>query len=671
MKRSSIGAIVSGVFALSILSSAMAQGRTDEISIVMDEVVVTGTRTLQETRRIPANVTVIDREDIEESNAQNLPDLLRTKEGVVVRDLLGNGKTAEVDLRGFGETGLFNTLVLLDGRRLNAADQSGVDWAQIPLEQIERVEVVRGMGSVLYGDNAVGGVINIITKVPEKGFGFSAGGTIGSYSKHKERVSLTSGHEKIGVSLFGSYQSTDGYRKNNEYRVKDIGGNIVFNPTDRLRLDLSGSFHSGEYGMPGPLSEEEFRDDPRATNDPLNEAETNDEYVKTGLELDVAGTGVLMADLSYRSRENESMFWSQSPVWESESEIDSIALIPRYVWKNSLGGFQNTIIIGMDLSWVDQEDISFSGGSPSGRDTIERSRYGVYVSDELSLTEDLILSVGTRREKVKDKLKKRSLPSGTVDLDQTVTDRETAFRVGLVYLFGEQSSLFARYNKSFRFPLTDELTEYDFGTGTTRINSDLKAQTGDHFEVGARHFFSNHVTGKITLFRLEIENEIFLNPITYSNENHPDTLHEGIEIGSEMQLFEKATLFGNYTYEKATFEEDPFRGNDIPAVPEHKANLGVKLRDILPNLDFSVVYNYVGSSYLISDQANALRKLDDYDTINVRLSYQFEGVRAFFGLNNVTDEKYAEKAVAGSGGTTRNFYPAPERNWLAGVDIQF
>jgi outer membrane cobalamin receptor len=169
MKRS-FGA---GVVALSVLLSsglfAEEAQKTPRTDVMMKEVVVTGTRFEERIERIPANITVIDEEDIKNSNAGSIPDLLRSQEGIVVRDLLGTGKTAQVDLRGFGESAPYNVLVLVDGRRVNEIDLSGVDWTQIPIENIERIEILRGTGSVLYGDNAVGGVINIITRIPFPG----------------------------------------------------------------------------------------------------------------------------------------------------------------------------------------------------------------------------------------------------------------------------------------------------------------------------------------------------------------------------------------------------------------------------------------------------------------------------------------------------------------------
>jgi hypothetical protein len=113
---------------------------------------------------------VITEAEIKKSNAKSIPDLLRTEEGILVRNLLGNGKNAQVDLRGYGESAPYNTLVLIDGRRVNSIDLSGVDWTQIPIDSIARIEIVRGTGSVMYGDNAVGGVINIITRLPSKNF---------------------------------------------------------------------------------------------------------------------------------------------------------------------------------------------------------------------------------------------------------------------------------------------------------------------------------------------------------------------------------------------------------------------------------------------------------------------------------------------------------------------
>ena len=636
----------------------------DTEPVEMDTVVVTGTRTEQQIKRVPANVTVISPEDIQTSNANNVVDLLRTEQGIVVRDWMGNGKTAGVDLRGFGETASSNSLVLIDGRRVNSIDLSGIDWTQIPLEQIDRVEIVRGTGTVLYGDNAVGGVINIITKTPSEKMTFNAEAISGSYSRNKEQISLGGRNGDIGASLFASYDSSDGYRENSELRAKNIGGKIVFDPTAFLGLRLSSSYHSDIYGMPGSLSAVDVAADRRSSNNPLDGAKTRDGYLNLGVDLDLEENGSIVTDFSYRDRTSDSRWGS----FLSGNQTETWGFTPRYTLDKEIFDHGNMLIVGTDLYWSEQDTAAFFFG-PSSRSDIERDSLGFYANDEFSLLENLILSVGARRERVQYDLKQLDMTGFLAPLDDTVTERENGFSAGLTFLYSGNSSLFVRANRSFRFPLTDEFILYDYLNGLQFVNADLKPQRGRHYEMGIRHYFAKNIQGNVTLFRAEIKDEIFFNPDTFENTNHPKTLHQGIEIGSKADFWGKLTVFGNYTYEKTRFEKDPYKSNDVPAVPRHKANFGFRVYDFIPRLIFSADYNYVGASYVISDQANSLKKLDDYSTIDLKLSYAVKNVEAFFGLNNLINEEYSEYGVAGGGGTTRNFYPAPERNWLLGVKI--
>src|SRR5215216_4560189 len=119
-----------------------------------DAVVITAPRFPEDVRRLPASVTVITQEDIARTAARTIPELLSAEVGIAMNDLYGNNAAVtSIDMRGFGVTGPQNTLILLDGRRLNDFDLSGVQWSAIPVSAIERIEIVRGSGSVLYGDN--------------------------------------------------------------------------------------------------------------------------------------------------------------------------------------------------------------------------------------------------------------------------------------------------------------------------------------------------------------------------------------------------------------------------------------------------------------------------------------------------------------------------------------
>lgn len=187
----------------------------------LGEIVVTATRYEEHLSAIPANVTVITEEEIRNSTAQNIPDLLRNEVGIKVNDINGSRRNYTVDIRGFGETAGSNTLVLVDGRRVNQADLSGTDWTQIPLDRAARIEIIRGgSGSVLYGDNASGGVINIITKEGDRLLR-KVTGAFGSYSTFDGSADLSGREGGFSYALSGNTLTSDGYRDNSDTRAKD------------------------------------------------------------------------------------------------------------------------------------------------------------------------------------------------------------------------------------------------------------------------------------------------------------------------------------------------------------------------------------------------------------------------------------------------------------------
>ena len=251
MRRPWIGILGSIVICLGITGQA---GAAQTEGVELEEVVVTATRDKAEERHVPYNVTVITEGEIQRSNAQNVADVLRSVPSVTVTNTTSNPKGASVDIRGFGETAAMNTLVLVDGRRVNAIDISGTDWAQIPLDQIERIEVIRGGGSVLYGDNAVGGVVNIITK---KGSGkptVQAEAVGGSYGLNIQRVSSQGTVRDFRYEVHARHENTAGFRDNGNYDGQDYGASVGYDIGDLIKLDVSGNYHYDKYGLPGALS---------------------------------------------------------------------------------------------------------------------------------------------------------------------------------------------------------------------------------------------------------------------------------------------------------------------------------------------------------------------------------------------------------------------------------
>ncbi len=628
--------------------------------VTLEEVVVTATRDAQEIRKVPANVSVITREEIERAEVKTTVDLLRSEVGVVVHDLLGTGKNVSVDIRGYGETSPLNTLVLVDGRRVNEIDLSGVDWSQIPLDQIERIEILRGPGTVLYGDNAVGGVINIITKKPEKTFSTSAEGAAGSYHFNRESGSVSGTWGPLSAVLSAGYNGTDGYRDNGFLRTKNVGGQVSYDLNEDIRLNFSGNYHQDDTGLPGGLTQAQiFQLGRRATVNPEDNAKTEDWYNVLGIKAKLGNLGRIEADLSYRSREVEDFFRSFS--FEDRRNIETWGFTPRYILEKPLFSFPNKLIVGTDFYQADSTVFSESAFFGPNRLEITKETAGLYGLDQLSISDHLIFSLGGRYEWV------------TFDVSQDVPwardktrDHEPAWQIGMDYLFDKKSSVFLSIKRSFRFPATDELIQF---FPVFQVNPAITPQRGYHYEAGVRYFVTDQIEANLALFWIETKDELFFNPLTFTNENFPETRRLGFEVGARMKPFSWLRIWGNYGYLRATLEHEPFSGNDIPGVPTHKGDVGGEM-DLGRGFLFTASANFVGPQHLISDFANQVEKLDGYATVDARLSYAWKRLKAFAGVNNLLNHKYSEFGVINAIGTPF-FFTSPERNFIGGISYVF
>jgi iron complex outermembrane receptor protein len=548
---------------------------------------------------------------------------------------------------------------MVNGRRVNEIDLSGVDWSQIPLDQIERIEILRGPGTVLYGDNAVGGVINIITKKPDKTFSAEAGVAAGSYHYNREGGSVSGKWGPLSAILNASYMGTEGYRDNGFLRTKDVGGQVLYDLNENITLNYSGSFHQDDTGLPGGLTRTEIHQlGRRATVRPDDKAETEDWYNSLGGKARFGNLGRVEVDLSYRHREVEDFFRSFS--FEDRRDLSTWGVTPRYILETPLGIFPNKLTVGFD--YYDSESTVFSESAfGPNRLEVEKISKGAYLLDEFSVLSNLILSVGYRMEWV------------TFDLSQDVPaakdetrDREPAWNIGLDYLFDKKSSAFLSIKRSFRFPVSDELIQF---FPVFQVNPNITPQVGYHYEAGVRHSFTDQIAGNLTLFWIDMEDEIFFNPVTFTNENFPKTRRQGIEVGTTITPVSWLRVWANYAFTKPTLRREPFSGNDIPAVPRHKGSVGGEI-NFGKGFLFNTRANIVGSNYLISDFANQFERLDGYVTLDARLSYTWKGLKAFVGVNNLFDRKYSEFGAVNFLGT-QSFFPSPEQNWIAGLSYAF
>jgi len=636
-------------------------------SAAMPEVVVTATRYDEETRNIPANVTVIGEAQIKNSGAQNIPELLRSQPGVMVNDINGSRRSYTVDLRGFGETAALNTLVLVDGRRINQADLSGTDWVQIPLDRVERIEIIRGgRGSVLYGDNAAGGVINIITREGDQfKAGFTAAG--GSYNTYKGSASASGGFSDLFYSLSASYLDTDGYRDNGGQEAKDAGLNLNYYAQDRLKFNFSSGWHKDKAGLPGALKESDFAAGAVRTDtiNPNDFADTEDYYFTGGSEFFFAGDSVFKLDAAYRKRNVASFASFVGGNFTADTGIETISASPRLVLKNEFGGTTNNFSAGFDYEHITEDIVNDLNNPPFSsldRFKLQRRSYGLYLYDDFKPLRDLSISLGYRHDWADFDFRSSDAPNKDVSLD------ENAYTAGANYTVLDKSYVYLSYARSFRYPVLDEFFNFTFNS----VNADLKPQDSNDYELGFRYYFNDESYAHLNVFRIDTTDELLYNPTTYGNANlDGETRRDGVEVAFVLVPEKWLSFNGSYTYTAAKIRSGRFADKDIPGVPNHQATLGALLS--WRSASLALNGRYVGKRPFISDFENAFEPQKDYLVFNARLKYVWNIFTAYLDFNNITDQKYSEYGVISlfSSPPERAYYPSPERNFLAGISLDF
>jgi iron complex outermembrane receptor protein len=645
---------------LIVLSAGAAHG---EGKISVGEVVVTATRYSEQASDVPSNVTVITEQDIRNSNAQNIPDLLRTAPGVQVNDITGNRRSYTVDLAGFGETATLNTLVLVDGRRINEADLSGTDWVDIPLDRVSRIEIIRGgRGSVLYGDNATGGVINVITREGTKGLHAGADIAGGSYGTFTGGAYADGTVKDLSLHLSGNYLTSDGYRDNSKTESKDLGLHAAYYVKDFMKIDLSGGYHKDHSGLPGALKESDFaagisRTDTRF---PDNYADTKDYYLALSPEVYFLGENVLRLDTSLRKRDFLSFSSGDYGNFTGESKIKTTGLSPQVIFKQNFGGVKNSITSGIDYQKTNEDivnDSLFFGSRTIGTFTLKKEEVGYYAHDEAAVTDSLKLSAGYRHD--------RAGFSFVPSTPESVSMSKDVYTAGINYTFFKKSYAYASYSRSFRYPVLDEL--YSFFTNT--VNTSLVPQNSDDYEIGIRHYLGDRFFANLNVFRLETDREIFFNPVTYENENlEGKTRRDGVEISFSAEATSGLTIKGSYTFLNARIRGGAFEGKKVPNVPTHKATLDLLCR---VTKEATAILNgvYIGERPFISDFSNDFSNQQGYLVLNAKFTYQWKSLKAFLDINNLTNKEYAEYGVIGGYPLEKSYYPSPKRNFLVGISM--
>ena len=676
----------SAIAGLLVFSSCFAQDGS---------VVITAPRFPEEIRRMPASVTVITQQDIEQSAARTLPELIAAEVGFTMKDLYGNNAAyTSVDLRGFGVTGPQNTLILLDGRRLNDFDLSGVQWPAIPLASIERVEIVRGAGGVLYGDGAVAGIVNIVTRSPlTPGTRAEILGRVASHDTLEGQVYGSHGGGSFGINGSVHGYESDGYRANNRNEQQNNTLNLRWG-LGRGSLDLRFGTDSQEIRLPGgrfvqpSAGIDDYGRDPRGATTPLDYASRDGTRARLTL-LQRIGDAEFTVGVDTRDKEQRSSFDQNGFPRYQADELELRSLTPRFKlpWRG------HTLVAGVDLhQWryrSRRTDIPENLEQPTNRVTVDQDTRGIYVLDTIALTPATTATAGWRTERAKyrgrDQVDAGAPPCGNpfatcaaapaADAKQN----EHAWEIGLRHAFSPQVAGFARASRAFRFVNAEESYENDiFFLPQFQI---LRPQHSRTHEGGAEWRAGGRAL-RATLFRVDVFDEIHLDPFTagIGNTNLPPSRRQGVELEHKLQLA-KVRLSAGYAYTEAKFLEGTLpgapaaigtdiAGKTVPLVPRHKLNLGAAW-DVAPRTRLSGALTWVSEQVLDNDEPNTLvHRIPDYYVVDLKLTQSFRWGRLAAGVNNAFGEKYYDYAVRSNFTPDRySVYPLPGRTVSLAAEV--
>ena len=448
MKKCLISATILGLIYQPSVVAADDPEIGSESGITKSTIVVSATRSAQSDITTPASITVITSEEIKRSGAKNVVDVLQARGGIQITDLFGDGSRAKISMRGFsGGNAASNTLILIDGRRLNNVDLAAPDLNSIALKDVEQIEIIQGSAGTLFGDQAVGGVVNIITRQPTA-FGGDLAFGLGSYNTQKVRGSVSNRFDNgLSFRLSGEKRKTDNYRDHNEQDYSNGFGRldynyksgIVFAELQRVLEDLE---------LPGYLTESEVGEDRRQANPwyPDDHNSSTMTYGRIGLRQELGVNWQFEAELTSRDRKTDGIAWSSNFNQNHEDQ----GLTPRFVGTLPIAQDEILLTVGADLY---DYDYSFNPTSPfisTQASTQENRAY--YAQAVIPLGGKVNGTLGARYATMDSNIKDSTAFPGGINLDDTVTVGE----IGLSYKVTPSWRLFARGDRNFRFPKVDE-----------------------------------------------------------------------------------------------------------------------------------------------------------------------------------------------------------------------
>jgi len=606
--------------AMLIVCAAQGSAQSDSTSSThrLDATVVVAHRVPLDLRASTAAVSVITRADLDRTQARTLPDALRYLPGLFFTSRDGGGALPVAMARGFfggGENEY--VLLLVDGIPVNTTRTTLVEWTSIPVAVIERIEVFRGSGSVLYGDAAIGGVINVITRAPTTNASRAALGL----SEREARDGAVQLTRKLGDAwgTAGTVSHTEGPGNREHTFSRRISTSVALEktlPAQRTRLALQYDRLADED--PGPLDETAANADPRRANELFDaDKRTRDAAELVGILDRPLGPSQMLrvAARVHGARQGRTRTLLLTPSFgdtQFHHETD------QGFWVRAQAdqlGSASKLVTGVEVSRAGYES---SYRSPETGDELSNSSgrrlaLALYAEGHRELAARLRASAGARYDRI--------TPSATLDdRDEEAKFSAVSGRLGINYRYRDGGNLYLVGSTSFKTPTLDQLydsrrTPVGDDVFITISNPSLEPQRAREIEAG---IFQRVPMGRSSLeislsaYRRELRDEIDFDLATFRYGNIKRSRHESLELLTLGHLWRDIELRNALTLGRATFRSGPYQGNQLKSLPRFATQSALSVpvrRDVM--LTFG--HRSTSRTYLDDENTTAIPGIHMFD----------------------------------------------------------
>jgi vitamin B12 transporter len=604
--------------------AAAGSGAAQETKEKLDPVVVTATKIEEPQERLGATVTVITEDELRLYNYSTAGDALRQVPGLEVTRSGGIGKLTQVRVRG---TGTQQVQVLIDGMRVNSPTAGGFDLSDLGLDQIDRIEIIRGPQSTLYGADAIGGVIHIITKRGQGPFSIFGSGEAGNYETYRVRGGFSGSYKIFDYAVSGSWIESDGRTDNDASQQGSVNANVGLTLPFNGHLGIALRYNSNWTELPVDFT---IPTEPFFVGDP--NASQRSETTTVSVVWDQKPLDWLQLRARYGLYTNLTKFSdpftagdveagnfdafqgdSRSKIYTERQEFELLGAVTFPKW--------NTLTVGGEYKYEYGRNESVGFGAPDSTFSKSLETWSVFAQDELRLFDRVILSGGVRYD------------------DNNQFGDVTTSRVGAVVLVKETGTKGrGTWGQGFRAPTINDLFFPGFS------NPDLRPEESTSWEVGVdQALWKNRIRLGATYFNNVFEDLIqfvFAGGV-FRPVNVGEAESQGVEITAAFDVLDQLSLTGNYTYVNA---RDLTAGTELRRVPHHVYNVGINWSP-MPTVSLYTQANVVSSQF----EGEGFPRNPGYYRIDVGGIYQIIPKRGYYPsldflarINNVTDQKYSE-----------------------------